>query len=1466
MRLPQVLSLALSPFAARARRAASAEPRVHVELRDAGAEDLARVAAELERRGPTLPGVRWVAVNPRLRRAVFAFDGPADEAAARRWVEEAERAAGVDRSGFSDDAWEHPADPEPVRRLLVELAADLLGIALGTSLALSLLPASPTAARAAALLGWVRGSPRLRRRLDARLGAKRADVALGVVGALLHGVAQRPVSALAEAAHRGVLVREAVARARVWKEREPELAGAAEAARAAATPAATRPVPLPDGPIEQYGDRAWLVSLAGFAVSFATTRSFQRAFAALLGGLPRPARVGRDVFAAELGVLLAGRGALALDPEALRRLDRVDCLVLTADLVARDRARAGAVVAAGATTEAEARELAERLFDADAPLAVVTRGGWTLGPLGLLEAGTRDELAARAADLAARGALVLGLARRGDVRAVVEMRMEPRTGVEELITAAHAAELRVVIASRDESLLTGLAADDVVPDGPELGAGIRRLQREGRVVMLVTSAAGGALASADVGVGLVRAGAPAPWAAHLLARDDLADVRFLVEACARARQVSKQSVNVALGAATVAALVSAGGLVQLTTSRVIAVVNVATLVSVANGLGRGFALDRRPLPAPRDRTPWHALDAGGVASRLGTSAEHGLARTEAVRRRERPRAPRPAVADLADAVGDELFNPLAPLLAAGAGLSAVVGSMADAGMLGGVVALNALVGGAQRFRVERALQRLERQVTRRAVAWRDGRLVDVDARELVRGDVIELTAGDVVPADARLLTADGLEVDASSLTGESLPVVKHPACCFEAAVADRSSMVFEGTTVAAGRARAVVVAVGDATESRRSAAVSRRDRAPTGVEQRLAQLVDLTAPVAVGAASAVIAGGLLRGRRLDDLVGSGVSLAVASVPEGLPLLATAAQLSAAERLSKRGALVRNVRAIEALGRVDVLCVDKTGTVTEGRVDLAAVWDGADEQPAATLSGPRLRVLAAALRASVEPAGGAARADPMDAALRRAGDRLAVRADYGVPGWSAVSEVSYESGRGYHAVLARTERGSRLSVKGAPEVVLASVVERVTPAGPSPFDAAARGEVAAVVERMATRGLRVLAVAEREIEGPPAGAIESLGRLRLVGFVAFSDPVRATAAVALRRLERAGVRTVMLTGDHPSTARAIATELDLGEARRVLSGGELAALDDDELDRLLPSVGVFARVTPAQKVRVVRAFQRAGRVVGMVGDGANDAPAIRLANVGIAIGDHAPAARAAADMVLTDERIETLAHAIVEGRAVWVSVRDAVSILVGGNFGEIGFTVLGGLLDGRPPLAPRQLLLVNLLTDVAPAMAIALRPPSQETLESLAQVGPDAALGAPLNREIALRATVTALGAGTAWTIGRLTGSSARARTIGLVALVGTQLGQTLASGGLTRPVLLTAVGSAATLALVVQTPGLSRLFGCRPLGPVAWLTAVGASAAATSAAVAAPELVRRVATRLGLEPAQPDVALARSGR
>ncbi len=1436
-------------FAPRERRIWLGNGRAHIELRLGTVEELEQVATHLASSVRELRDVRWAEVHAPTRRAVIAFrPGAFERADLELLVAEAELRAGLASALFSDAA--HPADSEPSELLLIELVTEAIGLFIGTGLKLSIVPASRLSGTIASVLAVIRATPRLRRFLDERLGVERADLALSLTVSVLTGFAQRPVSSLVGLVEKSIFVRELEAQRSLWARRESELCVETDGPPLKGSTRPDRPRPMPRGPIEEYADRAWAVSLGGFGLSFLTTRSVQRAFGALFGALPRPARLGRESYSGRLSRVLAARQLLVLDAEALRRLDRVDCLVLSGDLLPAGRFQVGRILCKGDVPEDEARRIVERLFDPEAPLSVVSESGYRLGPPPRLGVEPTDALKRGATDLAARGGLVLGLAKGGALAALAEVQIQARVGLDELVQAAHDAGMRVVVATTNEEMLQGIPADDVIGEGEAMRRGVRRLQREGRMVCVVAQGESPGLEVADLGIGLTTPGQPVPWSAHLLCSGDLTDVRFLIEAAVTAREVARQSVNMALGAASVGALVSAGGLLPMTTARVLTVVNLASLMSMANGHRACGELSRKQLPAPRDPTPWHALEADGVLSRLGTSRD-GLSRKEALVRRRQSIQRKSAAAELASAIADELFSPLAPLLAAGAGLSAVVGSLADAGMVGGVVGLNAMVGGAQRFRTERAITDLSRSARRKALVRREGELFEIDTEELVKGDILLLAAGDVVPADCRVIDTDILEVDASGLTGESLPVKKQIDPSYDDSVADRGSMLYEGSAIASGQVTACVVAVGAETEARRGGASFKRSRADSGVERRLRELIDLTGPVALAAGVGVVGVGMLRGRKLEELVGSGVSLAVASVPEGLPLLATAAQLAAARRLSARGALVRNARSIEALGRVDTLCFDKTGTVTEGRIELGALCDGEELDRLEGVDPRRVAVLSAALRASPARPEDWSRADPTDAALWRGASELAVTPHYDCDGWTRVSELPFEAGRSYHAVMGSLEGAWRLSAKGAPEVLLERCTAWRKNGQSVALDGAGRAELAHLASEVARKGLRVLAVTERRLALGQELDLANLSELEFVGFVALRDPVRPTAKLALERISSAGLRSVMITGDHPSTAQAIAVELGLGTDPGVLTGAELSNLSDDELESRLPRITVFARVTPSQKVRIVRALQRIGRTVAMVGDGSNDAPAIRLANVGVAIGQKsAEAARNAADVVLTDERIETLVDAIAEGRAMWASVRDAVSILVGGNLGEIGFTLLTGLVAGRPPLSARQLLLVNVLTDVAPAMAIALKPPTPETLSALAKEGPEASLGVPLTRDIGTRAIVTASGAGVAWTLARVVGDRRGASTTALLALVGTQLGQTLVSGGFSRQVVGMNILSVGALAALVQTPGLSGVFGCRPLGPLGWSIAIGSSAAATAAGTFLPPLAEEWVDRL----------------
>lgn len=1452
-------------FKERPRKTSSSGGLTFIEFRDVGASQLEQFNTAAREKVATIPGVIWVEVNPHTRRVMVGHDQyrvrlqQLVEA-----VEEAERSLPPPSGDALDDSRQLPDDDILELQRVLELLADAAGLWLGLGLRVVPLTPSSLGVNATALLSLVKHVERLRGDLDERLGRERADMLLNLASALTQAISERPLSSLVDIARKLETLRELRARRRVWEERKEQLCSYQSGRQTVEKPVTPRPERLPPGLVDRYAARAWMLAATNFGLSLATTRRLSSATAAAFGALPSPAWLGREVYAAELTRVLARRGTLVLAPDALRRLDRINCLVIEGDLVRQAGFTLGETATLPGTRADVARRKARVLFNPERPLEVRRNKDWTLGPRTALSAENSGEIEQEASKLSERGEIVLALSQKERIVALQQINIVPPTGMEEVIEAAEQSGLRVIISSNDRSVAETLDIYEFIPGGARARNAIQQLQSQGHSVCYVGTTDAPAFQAADCGIALYRPNKPTPWSAHIICGENLFDVRTLIRACAEARTVSRHSVRYAIGAAIVSTLVSGGAPSRRPSRRVAFTVSSASLMAMSGAVRSAGALGREQVLPTRDPTPWHALDAQGVLARLNSSRQ-GLSRQSALARITSSQPVRSASTGPIDLILEELFNPLTPLLAASAGLSALVGSTADAAMVAGAGGLTALVGGVQRYRTERSIRELVRGPRRPVRVWRDGALTeqDIDIARLVPGDVIKIGPGDEIPADCRLLEAQGLEIDSSALTGESLPIPKSAEPSYQASIADRACMLYAGTTVAAGHGSAVVVAVGDQTESHRTAVSIDKSAALGGVEKRLRSLMNMTGPVAVAAGTALTGAGLLRGRSLEELVDAGVSLAVASVPEGLPLLATAAQLSAAQRLAERGAMVRNPRSVEALGRVDVICVDKTGTLTEGRIELRAVHEGAGEQPVDELKEGAKQVLRAALRCTAVTRDTAGDADPMDRALFRGAAAAAV-ITVASEAERRIGELPFDPARGFHATLTQTETDRVISIKGIPELVLERCAAWTKGDKTSKLAAAGRRKLREEIDRLAAQGLRVVAVAESRL--PPGEDRPDLGDVKdlvWLGMLLFRDRVRPTARIAVEALRAAGLRVVMLTGDHGHTAATVAEELALGGAAKPISGAELVRMGDSELARKLEHTAVFSRITPTQKVRVIRAMQQAGHVVAMVGDGANDAPGIRAADVGLAVGEKSTAAaRGAADIVLPEARIETVVDAIVEGRAMWVSVRDAVSILVGGNLGEIGFSVGAGFLSGRSPLSPRQLLLVNLLTDVAPAMAIAVRPPLDTDLSALAREGPHASLGTPLNREIASRAVATTMGAGSGWLVGRLTGSRERAGTIGLVSLVGSQLGQTLVYGGMSAPVVLTSLASSAALFGIVQIPGLSHLFGCQPLGPLGWATAIGASAWATGASVLVPNLadrallrVREIGTELGVPPA-----------
>ncbi|GAA5003559.1 cation-translocating P-type ATPase [Actinopolymorpha pittospori] len=1439
----------------------------HIEVRGADRPRAGRLVADVETALLALSGVRRAEVNGILGRVFVEYDEDELEPDDFLLVVDAiEKRHGLEDQPFPVDRPSHPGDPEPRQRQLVALGAGVAALgfsAVGRVFHLGRLPAEVNA-----VVGLVDSTPRLRRAGERLLGRAAADLTLGVANAAAQGLGHGQLGLLVDASSRVLLAREAAARERAWKERETQLCSGPAHGRVPALDLPPRPAPLPPGPIEKYGDLVGGSAVLATGAALAATRNIRRSFAMLAAGTPKAGRMAREGFAAELGRTLSSRGVVALDIGALRRLDRVDTVVIDARVLLTGRFVIGRLTTlngvgtsngkpAGRGTgramvadEGRLRLKADSLLDPEEPHEVRRQREWTLGPFTQVVGEPSPQARAAAGELAGRGTVVLGLLRQGQLLAVLAAEPERAPLTDALVTAASEVG-EVVLAGRGSEITARIATERTLPGGSHLPAAIRELQAEGRVVALVAEGPGTALAAADCGIGILRPGRRTPWAAHLLCGPELTEVRFLLDGAAAAKAVSRRGALLSAYGSVTAALLALMGPPRGSTARALVGVNLAAGAGLATGAWTAHALARRPEPIRTDANHWHAQKAETVLERLrsdpdGLTAAEARARLAAMPPDGRQRAP-----GFVRAVVDELANPLTPTLAAGGGVAAASGSPSDAVLIGTVMALNAVIGGAQRIGTERAVRRLADVSAARVRVRRDGTEGEVTADTLVPGDVIVLQAGDAVPADARILDASGLEIDESSLTGESQLVGKSAEPSGAAHVADRTSMVYDGTDVAAGRVSAVVVAAGPETEAGRGMRAMVGPTPSGGVEARLGGLVRATIPVALGSGAALVAAGLLRRLPLRDTLGPAVSLAVAAVPEGLPVVATVAQLASARRLSNRNALVRHPPTVETIGRVTTLLIDKTGTLTEGSIHLKRISDGMFNEPTDRLSETCASVLAAGLRASPEHVAGEVPPHPTDRAVVAAAERVGVRSSTGAPDWALVDDVPFESGRGYHAALGRTSNGQRLVVKGAPEIVLPKCIGWRRGNDVQTLDEPDRAKVETEIQRLAGQGYRVLAVAERGASSRQDLTEDRVERLEFLGLLAFADEVRPTSAQAVSTLRRAGVEVVMLTGDHPTTAQSIADELGILDGQRVLTGAEMDEMDDAALSAALPGVSVLARVTPAQKVRVVQGYQETGRTVAMVGDGTNDAPAIRVADVGVALGRHGTnAAREASDLVVTDDRLETITDAMVEGRAMWASVRDAVALLVGGNLGEIVFTLGAGLLSpGGSPLNARQLLLVNLFTDILPAMALAIRPPARVTPEDLLHEGPDASLGVSLTRDVLVRAGATAASATGAWVVGRMTGTPERASTVALVALVGAQLGQTVVAGWRSPLVVGASAASGLALGTVVQVPGLSQFFGCRPLGPVGWGTALTAAAAGTAASVALPragELVRGV--------------------
>jgi Ca2+-transporting ATPase len=746
---------------------------------------------------------------------------------------------------------------------------------------------------------------------------------------------------------------------------------------------------------------------------------------------------------------------------------------------------------------------------------------------------------------------------------------------------------------------------------------------------------------------------------------------------------------------------------------------------------------------------FHTRSAEDVLADLDVNAASGLAAAEA-QRRLAEFGPNELVEHGGTSPWRIFFSQFTEVmvivLLAAAAIALAIGDVNDAVVILVIVVLNAALGFVQEYRAERAIQALKMlAVPSVRVRRDDGQIIDVPAGEIVPGDIVLLEAGSAVPADGRLVEVTSLQVAEAALTGEAYPSEKAvaPISTENLNLGDRHNMVYMGTSVTHGKGAAVVVATGMATELGHIADLLQSiGRTVTPLQRRMAQLGKGLAIAAVGIVSVVFVLGLLRGEELRVMFLTAISLAVAAVPEGLPAVVTIALSLGAQRMLKREVLIRKLPAVETLGSVTVICSDKTGTITQNRMvaaeiavdqgvlELADVEVGEPDLLTATRLALTGAVLCNDAVLSNDDSGDGTAAhigDPTEVALALAAMHSGIVKDVVEREWPRVAEAPFTSERKrmttVHEVPERFRDGigSRwvAITKGAPDGLIELADTIWFGDGPVELTEGLRSSTIETNEHLANAGRRVLGVALRPIDSVPADdEVESLEcGFTVLGMITMVDPPRPEVPEAVRACKRAGIRPVMITGDHPLTARRIAADVGIGDGGRVVTGAELTELSDEELGAIVNDVSVYARVSPEHKLRIVGALQDQGHVVAMTGDGVNDAPALRKADIGVAMGiTGTDVSKEAGGMVLLDDNFATIVKAVREGRTIYDNIRKFIKYTMTSNSGEI-WTMLLAPLFGLPlPLTAIQILWVNLVTDGLPGLAMSFEPPDRDVME------------------------------------------------------------------------------------------------------------------------------------------------------
>lgn len=816
-------------------------------------------------------------------------------------------------------------------------------------------------------------------------------------------------------------------------------------------------------------------------------------------------------------------------------------------------------------------------------------------------------------------------------------------------------------------------------------------------------------------------------------------------------------------------------------------------------------------------------------------------------------------------------------------VSVFLGEIYDAVTIILIVLVNAVLGFIQEYRTEKTIEALNRMTAPAARCWRDGILKSIPASELVADDIIELEAGDRVPADCVLLSSKGLMADEAVLTGEAVAVEKRAGIPEDKDNSlNRPTVAYGGTVITKGRGRGKIIAAGlNSQMGKISGMLSEIEEPQTPLQVRLSELGRIIAVICLAVCVIVFSAGVLRGEPVFSMLLTGISIAIAAIPEGLPATVTIALALAVSRMLKQKALVHRLHSVETLGCTSVICTDKTGTITENKMTVKKIFsglklfdvtgngnriageiklDGLGFNPKSSPSVTKLltsavlcnngtitadREITSRERGRLTMGGDwKADGDPTETALLIAAAKGGITAGSLQSEYSKTDEIPFDSETRMMTVFARNAAGRTTAfIKGAPDVIISRCSAIMTDDGIKPMSRLIKKQLADQFDQLSGEALRVLAFAEKET----GNASETLGGLVFLGFMGMLDPPRPEAKRAVKTCAEAHIKTVMITGDYKNTAVAIARQAGIlkgSEEGRVLTGEELSSLSDEELSGCIEAVCVYARVNPSDKLRIVKALKQKGKIVTMTGDGVNDAPAIKEAHIGVSMGlTGTDVTKQAADVILLDDNFATLVNAVGQGRTIYANIRKFVRYLLSCNIGEV-ITMFLGILMGLPlVLLPTQILLVNLITDGLPAIALGLEPEEKSFMKKRPRSPSESFFSGGLMSQIVFRGIFIGLSTlGCFTTLLNSTGSLEIARTGALFTLVVSQLIHVFECKSeektlFTIPyfnnfkLILAVFASALVIAAAIYLPALQLVFSTLPLNQEQLLVSAGFSAA-----------------------------------